>query len=117
MANNKSKGDNGEDIAVKYLIENGARIVARNFRCRLGEIDVIAEYENYLCFIEVKLRNNTAYGCAIEAVTPAKQKTIRMVAQVYLMQNCRYNSPCRFDVIGIDMTENKENITYIKNAF
>ena len=112
--NKRIVGARQEQHAVDYLTEHGYRIVERNYRCRLGEIDIIASQDNAIVFIEVKYRSSSRYGTAIEAVDYCKQNIIRQVAQYYLSSHCSgMEVPCRFDVIGFD----KDQITYITNAF
>ena len=94
--------------------EKGYKIIERNFRCRTGEIDIIAMDGRYLCFIEVKYRNSTVNGFPEEAVTKNKQHIIYRVAMFYLKKNgIGFESPCRFDVVSIL----DEKITLYKNAF
>ncbi len=112
--NKRTIGADKEQLAVEFLIDNGYKVLERNFRNRTGEIDIIASKDNYIVFIEVKYRSSNRYGSAIEAVNYKKQQTIRKVAGYYL--TTRYKScdiPCRFDVLGID----GGTITHIKNAF
>lgn len=80
----KVLGALGEDMAVQLLIEQGFRIWARNYRCRTGEIDIIASKNRELRFIEVKTRRNFNYGRPCEAITPSKKRHIRMSAEFYL---------------------------------
>ncbi len=89
-------------------------ILEHNYRCRFGEIDLIAKDGQYLVFIEVKYRKDGLSGRSLEAVTPAKQRVIGRVAQLYLtVQYRNENVPCRFDVIGID----GDRLYWEKNAF
>ena len=83
-------GKLGEDLATKYLEKIGYKIVARNFRCRQGEIDIIARKSEELVFVEVKARTNLSYGSPAEAVDFAKQKHMEKVAKYYLYKN-RYS--------------------------
>lgn len=107
-------GTQYEEIAVSYLKEAHYEIVEQNFRCRMGEIDIIAREGDCLVFIEVKFRKDTRKGTALEAVSLTKQKIICKVAQYYLMiHSASGDLPCRFDVIGITGDE----ITLVKNAF
>ncbi len=90
----------GEDLAAEYLRRKGYRILAANWRCRLGELDLVAEDGTYLCFVEVKLRKNTAYGPAAASVDRRKQEKLRAAAMLYLS---RYPTDLqsRFDVVEI----------------
>ena len=96
-------GKFGEDFACEYLKRQGYRIEFRNFRCRIGEIDIIAVKDNVLCFIEVKTRNTTTYGLPREAVSLAKQKKIYRCAELYMQsKGIILNMPVlSFDVIEI----------------
>jgi len=102
MENRRKIGAFYEEQAARYLSGQGYRILERNFRCRLGEIDLIAEEQGTLVFIEVKYRRSTRYGAPSEAVTPSKQKTICRVADYYRMsRQVPENQGCRFDVAAV----------------
>ena len=115
----------GEDIAAVHLEQHGFRVVARNFRTRFGEIDLIAEDARYLVFVEVKTRAANARVSAAEAVTPAKQAKLRYAAEEYLAKPVGSDTirPCnlypRFDVIAIETAQNGQvtSIRWIENAF
>ena len=94
--------------------EQGFVILEKNYRCRSGEIDLIARDGRYLVFIEVKYRSSGHAGSALEAINTKKAAQVRRIASIYLYQN-RYseNTPVRFDAAGVD----GDQITYIKNAF
>lgn len=96
-------GKFGEDFACKYLVEQGYEIVCRNFRCRIGEIDIIAVKDNVLSFIEVKTRCSTKYGQPVLAVNLTKQKKIYRCAELYMQsKGIILNMPVlSFDVIEI----------------
>jgi len=102
-------GQSGEELAAKYLELNGYAIIARNYRCRIGEIDIIAHKNEVLTFIEVKTRLTTITGYPAEAVTFTKQQKIRRTAQYYLLQNnLLQNMPViAFDVIEIVKEKDK----------
>lgn len=103
-----------EQEAARYLKEQGLTILERNFRCRFGEIDIVATDGYYLIFVEVKYRSSPLSGSSLSAVNLAKQRNISRVAGYYLTVNRhRIDLPCRFDVIGFD----KEEIRWIRNAF
>ncbi len=117
---NKVIGSIGEDIATKFLKKNKYKIIENNFKCKLGEIDIIAKDGDYLVFVEVKTRKSTKYGMPSEAVNYYKQQKIIQVAKYYLM-NKSLDANVRFDVIEI-IIENKHKpttkwIRIIKNAF
>lgn len=114
MDNNRLKGSRYENLAAAYLQNKGMQLIDRNFRCRLGEIDIIARDEEYLCFVEVKYRASVNAGFPSEAVNYHKQNKIYKVASYYMKRNgISYDTPCRFDVVSIL----GDNITHIKNAF
>lgn len=112
--NTRKIGADYEEKAAAYLEKNGYRILERNFRCRTGEIDLVARDGRYLVFVEVKYRANAALGSALEAVGPRKQAVIRQTAAYYmLLHHLPSDTPCRFDVAGIT----GEEIVLIRNAF
>ena len=110
----------GEELAARWVREQGGQILAANFRCRFGEIDLICEEKGYLCFTEVKLRKSAGYGRAGEFVDFRKQNKLRSTAEYYLLKHPTQLQP-RFDVIEIyapDGTQTKHpKITRIENAF
>ncbi len=114
MGNNRAAGAEYERKAAQYLQSLGYQVIAKNFRCRLGEIDMIAKDKEYLVFIEVKYRANTHLGHPLEAVHVRKQRTICKAAAFYTQRyGISDQQPCRFDVLGyVDGTW-----TLIKNAF
>ncbi len=114
MENKRRIGSSYEQKAVAYLCENGYSILECNFRIRMGEIDIIAKKDGYICFVEVKYRTTNTYGNPLEAVNVRKQSQIRRVAQCYLMRRRLSEwTPCRFDVIAFE----GEQLTHIENAF
>lgn len=94
-------GQSGEDQALAFLLEQGLSLVTRNFRCKMGEIDLIMRQRQTLVFVEVRKRAPGRYGSAADSITHAKQHKLLLAAQLYLQ---RFASPpaCRFDVIAID---------------
>jgi putative endonuclease len=114
MYNNRSVGTKFEQIADEYLVKHGYEIIEHNFRCRTGEIDLIAKESGYLVFVEVKYRSNTAKGYPQEAVDFRKIRKISKTAEYYmLIKHISYDTPCRFDVVHIL----DKDISLIKNAF
>jgi putative endonuclease len=107
----------GEDAAIQCLQAQGYRILARNYRCRFGEIDLIARDGAVLAFIEVKTRRSRAFGTAAGAVTLQKQRHIIKAAQIYLAHMKSAQEICRFDVVTIEMAAHQLRIEVIKNAF
>jgi putative endonuclease len=96
-----ARGRRGEDRAVALLERRGYRVVERNFRCKLGELDVIALDGDVLVFVEVRTRADGTRGSALETVTPAKQRQVARVAELYLAARRPRVRACRFDVVGI----------------
>lgn len=114
----KDKGKDGESIAIKYLQNKNYKIIKRNFFFgKVGEIDIIAEDNNTLVFIEVKTRNSFLYGDPLESITSKKQNILKRVAEGFLYINKIYNKECRFDVICIENVDGKEQLKHLVNAF
>lgn len=112
--NTRKIGAEQEEFACRYLAEQGVRIKERNFRCRLGEIDIIGYDGEYLVFFEVKYRKDSSVSSAAEAVGFGKQRKICRVSDYYrMMHKCPFDTPIRFDVIAIDGSR----IQWIRNAF
>ena len=117
---NKRTGNLGEEIAANFLTARGYRILERNFRCKGGEVDIIARepLEKSLVFIEVKARRGLTYGVPQLAVTPFKQRQISKAALTWLSQNRLHDTNARFDVIAILLhTDAPHGIEHITNAF
>jgi putative endonuclease len=110
-------GTDGERTAADYLRERGYHILERNFRCRAGEVDLIALDGATLVFVEVKLRRSLARGSPVEGVTPLKQIRVRKAAQLYLAYSGRLFHRIRFDVISIMKSGKNTDITHLKAAF
>ena len=113
--NNIEKGRLGEEIALKYIISKGGTIVEKNYRTKMGEIDLIARMNGGLVFVEVKSRSNINYGYPCEAVNYKKKRKITNVAKYYILDNSLEDISVRFDVIEIYLTDKK--INHIVNAF
>lgn len=112
--NKRKLGAKVEQAVKEYLSDHGFIILEMNYRCRQGEVDIIAKDQQYYVFIEVKYRNSLKYGLPQEAVGNAKQKRICKAARYYLYsQGLGEFAPVRFDVAAV--LENK--IQYYKNAF
>lgn len=110
----------GERLVAEDLRKKGWKIRETNYRCRMGEIDLIAEKGNYLAFVEVKLRKSDRFGQAAEAVTTQKQRKLRAAAELYLMEKNTELQP-RFDVAEVYAPQGLQTkipvISYIENAF
>lgn len=112
--NKRAVGTAYEKLAGEYLKQQGYEILEYNFRCRIGEIDMIAKDGAYLVFVEVKYRSSGKSGNPLEAVNQRKQRVISKVASYYcLTHGYPDTKPCRFDVVAIS----GEEYTLIKNAF
>ncbi len=110
-------GRAGEDYAAQLLTEAGFRVVERNFHSRFGEIDIIAENEKYIIFVEVKTRREGSLVEPFASVTPAKQRRLVLTAQVYL-QSYPTNLQPRFDVCGIIRKwDGRMEADYLADAF
>ena len=117
MTENKKLGDRGEDYTARHLEKQGFHIVERNWHSRYGEIDIIAENGEYLLFVEVKTRKAGSMVTAEQAVTPQKQKKLRLTAESYLLEHPTECQP-RFDVAALTTDGDKLlNFTYLRSAF
>ena len=113
---NKEIGKYGENLAKKYLENLGYKILDMNYKySRYGEIDIIALYKNELCFVEVKTRRNNKFGTPMEAITKDKLIKIQLSAKNYIQEKKPKFEHFRIDAISIELKENKEEITHIKN--
>ncbi len=115
MENKRRLGSAYEAMAVEYLKGKGCFILARNFRCRQGELDIVARDGRYLVFVEVKYRRDSSFGDPLEAVDAKKQRRICAAAS-YFCQCNGYGGeePCRFDVVAID---GRNELTHLEHAF
>jgi len=110
-------GMDGQQAAEAFLCEKGLRILARNYRIRSGEIDLIAQDGTYLVFIEVKTRKSHTYGQGREAVTRHKQQQIMRTALHYAAKNKLIDNDMRFDVVEVVVIGDRVEIEHIENAF
>ena len=116
--NRQRIGDRGETLALRYLAKKGYTPVERNYRTRLGEIDLIVRDKGALVFVEVKLRRGTGFGDPLEAVTPRKQARIRRVAELYLAEKgAGFDGEVRFDAVGILLGVGKPKLRHVEDAF
>lgn len=115
---NLSLGKAGEVIAGKFLAARGFTVLERNYKCPLGEVDLVAAQREVLYFIEVKTRASIAYGWPAESVTPAKQNKLRKLARYYLITR-KYDGPVAFGVIEVlyNGWRRKYLVNFIANAF
>lgn len=111
-------GRRGEDLAARELERRGHRVLARRYRTRFGEIDIVSEVDGLVVFVEVKARGSSRYGEAAEAIPVWKQRRIAAMALDYLAFTGRLNDNCRFDVVAIDGVGTRaERLTVIEGAF
>jgi putative endonuclease len=113
-------GKKGEDLACRELERRGYTILARRYRSRMGEIDIVARDGGTLVFVEVKARAGRRFGEAVEAVTRIKRRRIVLAAQEYLSTSGGSEHPCRFDVVAIhpaDGSDGRPTIAVYENAF
>ncbi len=116
-ARTKNLGNAGEIFAANYLENHGYKIIAKNFRVRSAEIDIIAEIDGVIVFVEVKTRSDTKHGLPSEAVNFRKQQKIIEAASVFLQDEKYFDKACRFDVIEIYSDGIKFSARHIENAF
>jgi putative endonuclease len=110
-------GASGEDLACRHLARQGYAILCRNFRCRSGEVDVVAAREGVTVFVEVKERRGKSYGAGFEAVTFGKRRRLLRAARLYAASRGLSETPVRFDVISIDWEEGRPRLRHDTDAF
>jgi putative endonuclease len=111
-------GKSGEDLACRELRRRGYEILARRYRTRVGELDIVARDGATIVFVEVKTRRNSNYGEPSEAVGLRKQHRIWLMASDYLLRRGWCNRPCRFDVVAITMGDGRlQRIEILRGAF
>jgi putative endonuclease len=110
-------GKSGEDAAAKILQENGMRIIARNYRTKMGEIDIIARDKDVICFVEVKARSSSAFGLPAESITAAKRKRLQKLALYYLKEKHLLGQKARFDVVSVRYSSGIPETILEKGAF
>jgi len=111
-------GRAGETAAITHLKGQGYQIIARDWRSRIGQIDIVAEDDGTLVVVEVKARRGTTFGLPQEAVDARKQHKLRMLLETYRSANKRQNQPCRIDVLGLLLDESLtvSHCEHIKDA-
>lgn len=113
-------GKEGEAIALKFLLDKGYKLIARNYLVsHWGEIDLVMQDSNYLVFVEVRTKRNTIYGTPLETVNHEKRRQIIKMARIYMTkEKVSPDTFCRFDVVGIILPrDGKPQIEYYKDAF
>jgi putative endonuclease len=116
-SNRKDTGKRGEDLAAAFLMERGYRILERNWRCPVGEIDIIARDGNELVFVEVKSRTSDLYGTPETSVNARKQKKVASAALYYINEKSHHHRNARFDVVAVTFQEGPPRIELTCNAF
>ena len=117
----RETGALGESLALRYFLDRGYDLVERNYRTRHGEIDLILRGRDVLVFVEVKARRGRGYGDPLEAVTPAKQARVRLMAEAYLAeQNQAFVEgfeEIRFDAVGVLVGRGSNEVWHVEDAF
>jgi putative endonuclease len=111
------RGRPGEDHACRHLVASGFEILKRNFRCRSGEVDVVAREGETTVFVEVKERTGASHGTGVEAVTFGKRRRLIRAARLYAAAHGLDERPLRFDVISIDWSAEGPRLRHDRGAF
>ena len=114
-----TRGRHWEAVAADYLEDHGLTVLARGYRCRLGELDLVCRDDSALVVVEVRARARSSYGSAIESIGPHKRARIVQATRQFLMLRREWiEAPIRFDVITFDAIDTDEPaVRWIKNAF
>jgi len=110
-------GAEGESMACAELEKLGYVIVERNYRIPSGEIDIVANDSGTIVFVEVKTKTDSSFGDPVDEVTPQKQRQIIAMGEYYATYCCPSDTPCRFDVVAVDLSTMPANITVYQDAF
>lgn len=113
----RTLGAEGEKIAEAFLRKKGYRLVERNYRCRLGEVDLIALDRGTVVFIEVKTRSDASFGRPLEAVPRHKQRRMIKTAMLFISRHRLHDRDARFDVVGVSLEGKAPLIEHVENAF
>ncbi len=118
-ATRNNLGKIGEALACAYLKRNGYEILERNYKTKIGEIDIVARDGKVLVFVEVKTRQSDLYGLPEEAINAKKMHKLTLLAELYISEKRLYQSKARFDIVSIlmDGGSGSKSIRLIKNAF
>jgi len=117
MPGNLDFGKEAEGLAASFLEKQGYKLLARNYKNKFGEIDIVAVDKGVTCFVEVKARHSALFGSPAEAVSPRKQRQISKAALGYLKENKLLEHSARFDVVTLLYEKHPPEITLIKDAF
>ena len=117
LTSTAQRGAWAEDLARRYLLDQGLRLVTRNYRCRHGEIDLVMKHGSTIAFVEVRLRSRTDFGSGAESVDARKQARLRSSALHFLQHHATLLTTCRFDVVSIRKSGGTHQLEWIRNAF
>ena len=117
LVDRRGFGDEAESAAVRHLESQGYRVLDRNYLCRQGELDIVAEQGELLCFVEVRMRSTAAWGDPSHTVSGAKQRRVVKAALRYLFERRVHDRAIRFDVISVLGRGPKAKVEHIPNAF
>ncbi len=110
-------GSRAEKLAAKYLINNRLTLLEKNYRCKLGEIDLVMQHADSLVFVEVRHRKSQKFGGALESVGHQKQVKLRRAAEHYLVHHKLNDCAARFDILCVNGNLNNPEYHWVKNAF
>lgn len=116
MKSKTQQGSMAETLACRYLEAQGLNLIKQNYRCRLGEVDLIMQDGQHLVFVEVRSRSDHRFGTPAETVSKIKQRRLIRTASYYLQRHS-IHMPCRFDIIAITLKDQRYIVEWIKNAF
>ncbi|WP_034643672.1 YraN family protein [Desulfovibrio inopinatus] len=117
VARHLAVGRAGEDTATSFLLSKGYTILERNYRCRQGEIDLIAERDECIVFVEVKTRVHAGLEAAIQAVDQKKRRRLISAAALFLSERALWDHACRFDIIVVQPYQGHDLCKHFENAF
>ncbi|MGI5865710.1 MAG: YraN family protein [Myxococcales bacterium] len=111
------QGEAGESLAAEYFVERGYRVVERNFKSQLGEIDLVVEKGEQLVFVEVRARSYVSFGYPEETISRAKRRKLSLAALYYVVSRRLTERVIRFDVLAVILTRSGPRIEHIEDAF
>ena len=117
MDGRRATGRRGEDVAAAFVAALGWRVVVRNFRCRAGEIDVVALDGDTVVFVEVRARASRGFGTPLESVDGRKQAQVGRVARHFLSARGWHERAARFDVVGVRLDVDPPGVEHVRGAF
>jgi putative endonuclease len=119
LINTREIGTYGENIAIEYLLNKGYKFIAKNFRSKFGEIDIIVKEKDCICFVEVKTRYNKNFGFPSQSVSYNKQRRIKKTSLLFVNKEKLFNLNLRYDVVEVYLNYNDDSyiINHLENAF